>query len=148
MAFIFFPEMRQTIFPSLRHFIFLNLKFSWQRVRSALRLSRLSRHNGVPTPLFHGPLDRLAFLRSEIVPITGSQTYQRCSVIGMLLYAGRPLHYGISACRFLRGSAPAPRPPPKSQLGNAVTIASFTERLSEPYCCSEDLPFVFKWSRC
>ena len=53
----------------------------------------LSRHNGAPTPLFHDPLDRLAFLRSGIVPITGSQTYPKYPVIVILLYAGRPLHY-------------------------------------------------------
>jgi hypothetical protein len=50
-------------------------KVSLWDFRSVLRLSRgFRRHNRAPTPLFHGPLDRLAFLRARIVPITGSQT--------------------------------------------------------------------------
>ena len=36
----------------------------------------LSRHNGAPPPLFHGPLDRLAFLRAGIVPITCGTTFK------------------------------------------------------------------------
>jgi len=39
----------------------------------------LSRHNGAPPPLFHDPLDSLAFLRVKALPITGNQTEQTVS---------------------------------------------------------------------
>ena len=38
----------------------------------------LSRHNGAPAPLFHGPLDRLVFRCISASPITGSWTAARC----------------------------------------------------------------------
>ena len=66
----------------------------------------LSRHNGAPPPLFHGPLDRLAFLRAEIVPITGSQTKPGVSRSRTILYAGRPLHYISEQRRFYAGLCP------------------------------------------
>lgn len=40
----------------------------------AAPVKRLSRHNRVPVPLFHGPPDRLVFQRMPALPITGSRT--------------------------------------------------------------------------
>ena len=47
------------------------------RCSSAAPVKWLSRHNGAPAPLFHGPLDRLVFRRISAPPITGSWTAVR-----------------------------------------------------------------------
>ena len=48
------------------------------RCSSAAPVKWLSRHNGAPAPLFHGPLDRLVFRCISASPITGSWTAARC----------------------------------------------------------------------
>ena len=50
---------------------------SLKRCSSAAPVKWLSRHNGAPAPLFHGPLDRLVFRRISAPPITGSWTAVR-----------------------------------------------------------------------
>ena len=47
------------------------------RCSSAAPVKWLSRHNGAPAPLFHGPLDRLVFRCISAPPITGSWTAVR-----------------------------------------------------------------------
>ena len=83
---------RQVLFPKKWQLFFLKCGKLFSRIYSSYGgwvglfcpfrfapVKGLSRHNGAPAPLFHDPLDSLAFLRSGIVPITGSQTYPKVS---------------------------------------------------------------------
>ena len=60
----------------IRRFVY-GYRVTGGRCSSAAPVKWLSRHNGAPAPLFHGPLDRLVFRRISAPPITGSWTAVR-----------------------------------------------------------------------
>jgi len=61
----------------IRRFVY-GYRVTGGRRSSAAPVKWLSRHNGAPAPLFHGPLDRLVFRCISASPITGSWTAARC----------------------------------------------------------------------
>ena len=80
----------------------------------------LSRHNGAPAPLFHGPLDRLVFQRKSASPITGSWEVKDFTSRDRLRdYTLKDL---MTLAALQIGASPEPRPSPRSWEGAAVYI--------------------------
>ena len=73
----------------------------------------LSRHNGAPAPLFHGPLDGLVFQRKSAPPITGSWEVRDFTSRDRL--RDYTLKDPTVLASLQIGASPEPWPPPKSR---------------------------------
>ena len=63
----------------------------------------ISRHNGAPSPLFHGPLDCLAVPRPSFLPTTGSWIFSFPSLVCFLIVRGTDTPFHLLPMNFLRG---------------------------------------------
>lgn len=88
--------------------------------------------------VFHGPLDILDFLRSRILPITGSRSTLKTSSRSVFHDTQEAADYVVSG-QFMNGASPAPRPPQRAEAemkGSCYRMNEKSNTISSSLCSS------------